>query len=74
VVVLIETVAARGFRAGVETYLSCPFPGRFVLLLGGNKSGKTTICEALYLAHGAFLSSPVHPPRPFGERPMARES
>ncbi|MEZ5218168.1 MAG: AAA family ATPase, partial [Ilumatobacteraceae bacterium] len=27
------------------------FPGRFTLLVGANNAGKTSVCEALYLAH-----------------------
>lgn len=47
----IKTVTARGFRAGVAADLTCHLPGRFTLLVGANNAGKTTICEALYLAH-----------------------
>jgi len=31
--------------------MTCEFPGRFSLLLGANNAGKTTIADALYLAH-----------------------
>ena len=29
----------------------CQFPGRFSLLIGSNNAGKTTVTDALYLAH-----------------------
>lgn len=40
-----------GFRAGANDTLRCTFPGRFSVLLGANNAGKTTVCDALYLAH-----------------------
>ena len=47
----LKTVTARGFRAAAHTDVTCTLPGRFTLLVGGNNAGKTTICEAIYLAH-----------------------
>jgi putative ATP-dependent endonuclease of the OLD family len=47
----LSTVAVRGFRAAGERDVTCSFPGRFSVLIGPNNAGKTTICEALYLAH-----------------------
>lgn len=47
----LKTVTARGFRAAAHTDLTCTLPGRFTLLVGGNNAGKTTVCEAIYLAH-----------------------
>lgn len=41
----------KGFRASVEGEVSCSFPGRFSVLIGPNNVGKTTVCDALYLAH-----------------------
>ena len=31
--------------------VACEFPGRFSLLIGANNAGKTTVTDALYLAH-----------------------
>lgn len=47
----LSTVTVRGFRAGASQDLTCTFPGRFSVLLGPNNAGKTTVCDALYLAH-----------------------
>ena len=47
----LSRVAVRGFRASAEAEIVCALPGRFAVLLGGNAAGKTTICDALYLAH-----------------------
>lgn len=47
----LSTITIRGFRAGATADLTCRFPGRFSVLLGPNNAGKTTVCDALYLAH-----------------------
>lgn len=47
----LEKITVKGFRASADGEISCRFPGRFSLLIGGNNAGKTTICDALYLAH-----------------------
>ena len=47
----LETVRISGFRAAASHDIECRFPGRFSLLVGGNNAGKTTICDAIYLAH-----------------------
>ncbi len=47
----LSSVIVRGFRASAAGELSCSFPGRFSVLLGANNAGKTTVCDALYLAH-----------------------
>jgi putative ATP-dependent endonuclease of the OLD family len=47
----LSSVTVQGFRASAESQLTCTFPGRFSALLGANNSGKTTVCDALYLAH-----------------------
>jgi putative ATP-dependent endonuclease of OLD family len=42
----------RGFRsAAAGDNVVCQFPGRFSLLIGSNNAGKTTVTDALYLAH-----------------------
>ena len=47
----LRRVVVRGFRAGAGTEFTCEFPGRFSLLIGANNAGKTSVAEALYLAH-----------------------
>lgn len=47
----LSSVTVRGFRAGANEEFTCTFPGRFSVLLGANNAGKTTVCDALYLAH-----------------------
>lgn len=47
----LSSVTVRGFRAGANEDFTCTFPGRFSVLLGANNAGKTTVCDALYLAH-----------------------
>jgi putative ATP-dependent endonuclease of OLD family len=69
--VYLSSVAVRGFRAAAEHELVCELPGRFSVLLGDNDSGKTTVADALYLAHphtfpalprpGAATLGPVTP-------------
>ena len=47
----LSTVSVAGFRAGAIETLTRTFPGRFSVLLSTNTAGKTTVCDALYLAH-----------------------
>lgn len=47
----LRRIAVRGFRASAMADMACEFPGRFSLLLGANNAGKTTLADALYLAH-----------------------
>jgi putative ATP-dependent endonuclease of OLD family len=49
--VYLSRLTVRGFRAAATAELTCTFPGRFSVLLGPNNAGKTTVCDALYLAH-----------------------
>jgi putative ATP-dependent endonuclease of OLD family len=50
--VYLRHVAVRGFRsAAAGDSVVCQFPGRFSLLIGANNAGKTTVTDALYLAH-----------------------
>jgi putative ATP-dependent endonuclease of OLD family len=41
----------RGFRSAAAGEVVCELPGRFSLLIGSNNAGKTTVTDALYLAH-----------------------
>ncbi|MGQ4431306.1 MULTISPECIES: ATP-dependent nuclease [unclassified Streptomyces] len=47
----LSRVKVSGLRASVETPISCDLPGRFSVLIGPNGVGKTTLTDALYLAH-----------------------
>ncbi len=47
----LSAIRVRGFRASCDNDLECRLPGRFAVLLGPNNGGKTTVAEALYLAH-----------------------
>lgn len=47
----LSSITVSGFRAGAPANMTCVLPGRFSVLLGPNNAGKTTVCDALYLAH-----------------------
>lgn len=47
----LKHIRVEGYRASAATAISCEFGGRFSLILGANGSGKTTINEAIILAH-----------------------
>lgn len=47
----LRRVSVSGFRAAGDGDITCEFPGRFSLLIGSNNAGKTTVADALYLAH-----------------------
>lgn len=47
----LHKVTVQGYRAAVDEELVCEFPGRFSVMIGANGSGKTSIAEAMYLAH-----------------------
>jgi putative ATP-dependent endonuclease of OLD family len=47
----LRHMRVRGFRAGVPNDLECTLPGRFAVIVGANNAGKTTVSEAIYLAH-----------------------
>jgi putative ATP-dependent endonuclease of OLD family len=47
----LRRVRVRGFRSAVDGDVVCEFPERFGLLIGSNNAGKTTVTDALYLAH-----------------------
>lgn len=47
----LRRVVVRGFRSAATDDVTCEFPGRFSMLIGSNNAGKTTIADALYLAH-----------------------
>lgn len=47
----LKRVEVEGYRASADQAISCELGGRFSLILGANGSGKTTINEAVALAH-----------------------
>ncbi len=47
----LSRIEIQGFRASGEGPITCEFPGRFAVLVGANNAGKTTVCDAIYLAH-----------------------
>ncbi|MFG2803845.1 ATP-dependent nuclease [Streptomyces pseudovenezuelae] len=47
----LSRVKVSGLRASAEGEIDCEIPGRFSVLIGANGAGKTTVADALYLAH-----------------------
>lgn len=47
----LSKLMVRGLRASAEHDLEVRLPGRFSVLVGANGAGKTTVAEALQLAH-----------------------
>lgn len=47
----VRRVAIQGFRSSATGRVVCELPGRFALLIGANNAGKSTVADALYLAH-----------------------
>lgn len=47
----LNSIRIEGFRAAAGGAFTCTLPNRFSVLLGQNNAGKTTVCDALYLAH-----------------------
>ncbi|MGQ4479343.1 ATP-dependent nuclease [Streptomyces sp. SAS_276] len=47
----LSRVKVSGLRASAEGEIDCRIPGRFSVLIGANGAGKTTVTDALYLAH-----------------------
>jgi putative ATP-dependent endonuclease of OLD family len=49
--VYMSRLTTRGFRASGDEEIDVKVPGRFAALVGANSAGKTTVCDAAYLAH-----------------------
>ncbi|MFD5013738.1 ATP-dependent nuclease [Streptomyces chartreusis] len=47
----LSRVKVSGLRASAEGEIDCRIPGRFCVLIGANGAGKTTVADALYMAH-----------------------
>ncbi len=54
----LQKVTVHGFRAASEDPLACVLPGRFAVLAGANSAGKSTIVDAIVLAHRNVLELP----------------
>jgi putative ATP-dependent endonuclease of the OLD family len=50
-VVFLRKVALQGYRASGDQEIVCELPGRFSVIVGANGTGKTSVAEAMYLAH-----------------------
>ncbi|MBG0813324.1 ATP-dependent endonuclease [Planomonospora sp. ID82291] len=50
-------ITVDGFRAAAGSSIECEIPGRFAALLGPNGGGKTTVSDAIYLAHPEVFPS-----------------
>jgi len=48
----MSRLTVKGYRSSAERQISVDFPGRFSVLIGANSVGKTTVSDALYMAHG----------------------
>jgi putative ATP-dependent endonuclease of the OLD family len=47
----LSKITVEGLRASGDGTIEVSLPGRFGILVGANAAGKTTICDAAYLAH-----------------------
>jgi putative ATP-dependent endonuclease of OLD family len=47
----LSRLQVRGLRASADTAMDVLLPGRFAVIVGANSAGKTTIADAVYLAH-----------------------
>lgn len=65
----LSKITAHGFRASAQDLIECEIPGRFSVLIGANNAGKSTVCDALYLAHRLLLRTEPRQRRP--SRPRA---
>lgn len=60
----LREVAVRGYRASAEAEIRYQIPGRFSVFVGPNSAGKTTLADAIYLAHSSTNRFPSLPPFP----------
>lgn len=56
----LSRMRVRGLRAAADGEIELRLPGRFAVLVGANAGGKTTVSDALYLAHAKRF--PILPP------------
>ncbi|HEX2040885.1 MAG TPA: AAA family ATPase [Acidimicrobiales bacterium] len=53
----LSKIVVEGFRAANAHRLECVLPGRFAVLLGANGSGKSTVADAITIAHPEVFPS-----------------
>lgn len=58
----LARVEVAGYRASAHGTIECDLPGRFAVLLGANSGGKSTIADAIVLAHPAVFPRQLRPP------------
>lgn len=59
----LASIEVDGYRAAANESITCNLPGRFAVLLGANGTGKSTVTDALSLAHSDVF--------PWAARPTA---
>lgn len=57
----LASVEVDGLRAAADQMLRIDFPGRFAVLLGANGAGKSTVTDAISLAHSDVFPWPARP-------------
>jgi len=55
-------VTVHGYRAACDEEIVCELPGRFSVVVGANGTGKTSVTEAMYLAHRHVFPQIQRPP------------
>ncbi len=63
----LSRVRVRGLRGAADGDMEIDLPGRFAVLAGANAAGKTTLTDAIYLAHSTrFPQLPRFPAAALG--------
>lgn len=71
----LSRVKVTGLRASADAVVEVQIPSRFSVLVGANGSGKTTVCDAIYLAHAErFPSLPPFTASALGDHPRLIET
>lgn len=58
----LQRVTVHGYRAACDEEIVCELPGRFSVVVGANGTGKTSVTEAMYLAHRHVFPQIQRPP------------
>lgn len=58
----LNRLRVQGFRASADNEFDLALPSRFAVLVGANSSGKTTVSDAMYLAHRKRFPNLQGPP------------
>lgn len=68
----LRDLHVEGYRSAADGGLIVELPGRFCVLAGANGAGKTTICDAIVMAHNqVFPRSPSFSADGLGARPRS---